>query len=143
MILDRAMNSFVQSLPTQSILFLMNDHLTFISGNYLGNLSMREILVMTSHTSTHTVCGGGVWQFSLAANHMAALHVAIRIFLARNHISDEQWDKERKVVEKRKSMRQQNWRNLSQGRRRRENFNEKHHKAESNRAREETLIYNG
>ena len=32
-------------------------------------------------------------QFSLAGNRVAALHLATRVFLAGNHISDEQRDK--------------------------------------------------
>ena len=63
--------------------------------------SMREILVMTSRTFTHTDCRGGggeagqplglagvFGQFSLAGNRVAALHLATRVFLAGNHISD-------------------------------------------------------
>ena len=33
-------------------------------------------------------------QFSLAGNRVAALHLATRVFLAGNHFSDEQRDKE-------------------------------------------------
>ena len=86
-------------------------------------------------------------QFSLAGNRVAALQLATRVFLAGNHISDEQRDKEQeRSLEKRR----RNLRNLSEdifersrGRRRRDNFDENHHKAERNRARDKTLIYNG
>ena len=37
-------------------------------------------------------------QFSLAGNRVAALHLATRVFLAGNHISDEQRDKELETV---------------------------------------------
>ena len=37
-------------------------------------------------------------QFSVTGNRVAALHLATRVFLARNHISDEQRDKERGPV---------------------------------------------
>ena len=33
-------------------------------------------------------------QFSLAGNHVEASHLATHVFLAGNHISDEQRDKE-------------------------------------------------
>ena len=33
-------------------------------------------------------------QFSLAGNRVAALHLATRVFLAGNHLGDEQLDKE-------------------------------------------------
>ena len=36
---------------------------------------------------------------------MAALHLATNVFLAGNHINDEQRDNEQEVEEKRKSMR--------------------------------------
>ena len=58
---------------------------------------------------------------------MAALHLASRVFLAGKHISDE----------RARENRPRNFRNLteeslerSRGRRRRENFNEEHRKAE-------------
>ena len=66
---------------------------------------MREILVMTSHTPVRTDCWGGggeAWQprgtgvfrqFSMKGNHVAALHLATRVFLEGNHISEEQRDK--------------------------------------------------
>ena len=82
-------------------------------------------------------------QFSLAGNRVAALQLATRVFLAGNHISDKQRDKEQeRSLEKRR----RNLRNLSEesrGRRRRDNFDENHRKAERNRARDKTLIYNG
>ena len=124
---------------------------------------MREILVMSSCTSVgpsaHTDCLGGggeagqplgmgvFGKFSLAGNRVAALHLATRVFLAGNHISDEQQDKEQKRA---REKRRRNLRNLreeilerSGGRKGRENFNENQCKAERNRARDKTLIYNG
>ena len=68
---------------------------------------------MTSHTSGHTDCRGGggeagqplgmgvFWQFSLAGNRMAALHLATCVFLAGNHISDEQ-----REIQAKKSLRE-------------------------------------
>ena len=65
-----------------------------------------ETLVMTSRTSARTDCRGedgeagqpvgtGVsGQFSLPGNRVAALHLATRVFLGGNYISDEQRDKE-------------------------------------------------
>ena len=53
-----------------------------------------------SSPSARTDCRGvplgtGVFgQFSLAGNRVAALHLATRVFLAGNHISDVQRDKE-------------------------------------------------
>ena len=41
-------------------------------------------------------------QFSLAGNRVAALHLATRVFLAGNHISDEQRDKEQESGRKAK-----------------------------------------
>ena len=77
----------------------------------------------------------------------SALHLATRAFLAGNHFSDEQRDKEQ---ERAREKRRRNLRNLSeeilersQGRRRRENFNENQGKAERTRARDKTLIYKG
>ena len=37
---------------------------------------------------------------------MAALHLATRVFLAGNHVGDEQRDQEREIEEKRKNMRE-------------------------------------
>ena len=77
------------------------------------------------------------------------LHLATLDFLAGRHIIDEQRNKEQKRA---REKRWRNWRNLylseeslerSRGRRRRENFNENQRKAERNRARNKTLIYNG
>ena len=69
---------------------------------------------------------------------MAALHLATRVFLEGNFISDEQRDKEQ---ERAGEKRRQNLKNLSKeilersrGRRRREIFNENECKAEKNRA---------
>ena len=66
------------------------------------------------------------------------------IFVPGNHISDEKQDKEQERAQKK---RRRNLINLilegSQGRKRRKNFNENHHKADRNRARDKTLIYNG
>ena len=77
-------------------------------------------------------------QFSLAGNRVTALHLAARVFLAGNHFSDEQWDKEQERV---REKRRRNLRDLSEeilershGRRTRENFNENQPKAEKNRA---------
>ena len=85
-------------------------------------------------------------QFSLAGNRVAALHLTTRVFLARNHISDEQRDKGRKVEEKRKRQkRRRNLRNLSDESlktsrgRRIEYFNKELRKAERNGA----TVYNG
>ena len=83
---------------------------------------------------------------SLDGSRGAALHLATRVFLVGNHISVEQRDKER---ERAREKRRRNLRNLSEesldrGRgRRRENFIEEYRKAERNRARDKTLIYNG
>ena len=76
---------------------------------------MRQILVMTSRTPVRsyrlsgwmwrgrTASGTGVFgQFSLAGNPMAALHFATRVFLARNHFSDEQRDKEQEKAQKKR-----------------------------------------
>ena len=41
-------------------------------------------------------------QFSLEGNRLAALHLATRIFLAGNHISDEQRDKEQERARKKR-----------------------------------------
>ena len=85
-------------------------------------------------------------QFSLAENRMAELHLATCVFLAGNHISEEQRDKEQ---ERAREKRQQNLSNLSKenfersrGRRRRKKINQEHRKAERNSARDKTLIYN-
>ena len=82
-------------------------------------------------------------QFYFEGNPVAALHLATRVFLAGNHISDEQRDKEQ---ERAREKRPRNLRNLieeilerSRGRRRREKFNENQPKAERNRAREKAL----
>ena len=125
---------------------------------FLGNLSMRVILVMTSaHVRSYCRGGGGeagqrlgtgvFGHFSLAGNRVAALHLATRVFLVGNHISDKQRDKEQ---ERAREKRQRDLRNFSEEslersrrRRRRENFNEEYRKAERNRARDKTLIYNG
>ena len=55
---------------------------------------------LTSRTPVRTDCWGwqprrtGVFrQFSLKGNHVAALHLATRVFLEGNHISEEQRDK--------------------------------------------------
>ena len=85
---------------------------------FLRNLSMREILVMTSRTSfrlsaVQTVgvevgeerepLGMGLFgQFSLARSHVEALHLKTRVSLAGNHISDEQRDKEQESRRKAK-----------------------------------------
>ena len=86
-------------------------------------------------------------QFSLAGNCVAALHLATRVYLAGNHISDEQRDKEQERLPEKRRL---NLRNSSQeilersrGRRRRENFNENQRKAERIAARDKTLTYNG
>ena len=71
---------------------------------------MQEIWVMTSRTSVRPSArrdcrggggeagqplGAGVFgQFSLVGNRVAALHLASLVFLAGNHIGDEQRDKE-------------------------------------------------
>ena len=64
---------------------------------------------------------------------MTALHLATRVFLAGNHFSDQQWDKEQKRArEKRRrilrNLREENF-ERSRGRRRRENFNDEHRKS--------------
>ena len=63
---------------------------------------MREILAMTPRTPARTDCRGGgreagqplgtgaFGQFSLAENRVVALHLATGVFLAGNHISEEQ-----------------------------------------------------
>ena len=89
--------------------------------------------------------GTGVFgQFSLPGNRVAALHVATRIFLAGNYISDEQRDKEQ---ERAREKRRRNLRIISQeilersrGRRRRQDFNENERNAERNRAKDKRLI---
>ena len=89
---------------------------------------MRESLVMTSRKSVRTsvrlyrlsgwrwggrtTSGTGVFgQFSLAGNRVAALHLATRVFLARNPITNEQRDKEQ---ERAREKRRRNLRNLSE-----------------------------
>ena len=67
------------------------------------------------------------------------MHLATRVFLAGNHISDGQRDKEQ---ERAREKIRRNLRNLSEesrGRRTRENFNEEHRKGERNRTRDKTL----
>ena len=74
---------------------------------------MRKSLVMTSRTSARTDCLGGggeagqgtgvFGQFSSARNRVAALHLATHIFLAGNHISDEQRDKYQERARSKKS----------------------------------------
>ena len=78
---------------------------------------MREILVMTSHTSAHTDCRGGggearqplgrgvFGQFSLAGNCAAALHLPTHVF--RNRIKSRIEHERREILK------------TSQGRRRR------------------------
>ena len=72
-------------------------------------------------------------QFSLAGNRLAVLHLATRVFLAGNHVSDEQRNKEQ---EREREKRQRNSRKLNEEslvgsrRRRRENLNEEHRKAD-------------
>ena len=76
---------------------------------------MREILVLTSCTSVRpyrlsgwrwggrTGSGTGVFgQFSLGRNRVAAVHLATRVFLAGNHVSDEQRGKEQERAQKSK-----------------------------------------
>ena len=70
---------------------------------FLGNLSMRKILVMTSSTSVrpYVRCRGGggeagrqesLWARECSSNFprweisLAALHLATRVFLAGNHL---------------------------------------------------------
>ena len=106
---------------------------------------MREIGVMTSRTSVlpsaRTDCRGGCGetgqplgtgvfgQFSLAGNRVAVLHLATRVFLAGNHISNEKSTREEATkFEKFKQ------------RRGRENINENQRKAERNRARDKALF---
>ena len=87
---------------------------------------MREILVLTSayaRPSARTDCWGGggktgqplgtgvFGQFSLAGNQVAALHLATRVFLTGNHISDEEPDKEQ---ERAREKRPRILRNLSE-----------------------------
>ena len=70
---------------------------------------MCKILIMTSVYACPPACtdcqggggeagqplGTGVFgQFSLAGNHVAALHLATHIFLAGNHINEGQRDKD-------------------------------------------------
>ena len=72
-------------------------------GCVLGNLSMREILVMRSalrpsvrayrlsgwRWGVRTASGTGMFgQFSLAGNRVVALHLATRLFPAGNHIME-------------------------------------------------------
>ena len=81
---------------------------------------------------------------------MAALHLATRVFLVGNHISDEQRDNEQESRRKAKEHETRGTkilRNLReeslegrQGRRRTENFNENHRKAERNSARQNTYL---
>ena len=86
-------------------------------------------------------------QFSLVGNRVAVLHLATRVFLAGNHISDEQRDKEQKRAREKRCRKLSNLSEesleRSRGMRRRENFNEEYRKTGRNRARDKTLIYNG
>ena len=77
---------------------------------------------------------------------MTAMHLENRVFLAGNHISDEQRDEEQ---ERAREKRRRNLKNFSEESlersrgRRRENSNEELCKVEKNRARNKTLVYNG
>ena len=128
-------------------------------GTILGETSILPRNFGYARPSAHTDCRGGGGEagqplgtgvfgpFSLAGNRVAALHLATRVFLAGNHISGEQRNKEQKRTREKKG---RNLKNLSEeslgrsrGRRRGENFNEEHRTTEINTARDKTLIYNG
>ena len=56
--------------------------------NFGYDVSLQTVGVEVGRQDT---LGTGVFkQFSLAGNYVATLHLADRIFLARNHISEEQ-----------------------------------------------------
>ena len=88
-------------------------------------------------------------KFSFAGNRVTVLHLATRVFLAGNHISDEQRVKEQESRRKAKEHERRGYKmseeslKRSRGRRRKKILNENHRKAERNTARDKTLIYNG